>query len=130
MLAAVPIGVLTCVPLLDLLGDTRTAQRLTVIGCLLVPPTALAGSADWLATDGAQRRAGLVHAMANGTAAMCYVLSMVPRSRGKRWRSLRLSLAGASFLAFGGWLGGHLAYGQGVGVDIAGFLRRRASVSD
>jgi hypothetical protein len=38
---------------------------------------------------------------------------------------LVLSLAGGGLLGAGGWLGGHLAYSLGVGVDTTSFLDRR-----
>jgi hypothetical protein len=62
-LVAVPIGAWASATLFDLLGDDAGARRLTAIGCLAAVPAALAGGTDWLSTDGAQRRVGLVHAL-------------------------------------------------------------------
>ena len=125
-LVAVPIGAWASATLFDLLGDDAGARRLTAIGCMTALPAALAGGTDWLSTDGEQRRVGLVHAMFNDAALTCYALSWRARRRGARRRGLVLSLAGGGLLGAGGWLGGHLAYSLGVGVDTANFLDRRA----
>jgi uncharacterized membrane protein len=115
--------------MLDLIGDADGARRLTAIGCLAALPAALSGGAEWLATGGAQRRVGLVHAAVNDAALIANTMSWLARRRGNRWRGFRLSLVGAGLLTVGGWLGGHLAYSQGVGVDITRYLRRQAPAS-
>jgi len=125
-LVAVPIGAWASATLFDLLGDDAGGRRLTAIGCLAALPAALAGGTDWLSTDGEQRRVGLVHALLNDAALTCYTLSWRARRRGARSRGLVLSLAGGGLLGAGAWLGGHLAYSLGVGVDTANFLDRRA----
>ena len=125
-LVAVPIGAWASATLFDLLGDDAAARRLTAIGCMAALPAALAGGTDWLSTDGEQRRVGLVHAVLNDAALTCYALSWRARRRGARRRGLVLSLAGGGLLGAGGWLGGHLAYSLGVGVDTTSFLDRRA----
>ena len=125
-LVAVPIGAWASATLFDLLGDDAGGRRLTAIGCIAALPAALAGGTDWLSTDGEQRRVGLVHALLNDAALTCYTLSWRARRRGARSRGLVLSLAGGGLLGAGAWLGGHLAYSLGVGVDTANFLDRRA----
>ncbi len=124
-LVTVPIGAWASAIVFDLLGDDAGARRLTAVGCLAALPTALSGGADWLSTDGEQRRVGIVHAMLNDVALTCYTLSWRARRRGERSRGVRLSLVGGAVLAAGGWLGGHLAYSLGVGVDTAAFLGRQ-----
>jgi uncharacterized membrane protein len=125
-LVAVPIGAWVSAALFDLLGDDAGARRLTGIGCLAALPAALAGGTDWLATDGEQRRVGIVHAMLNDAALTCYTLSWRARRGGERRRGRRLSLLGGGLLGAAGWLGGHLAYSQGVGVDTSAFQHRQA----
>lgn len=124
-LVTVPIGAWVSATLFDLLGDDAGARRLTAIGCLAALPTALSGGADWLSTDGEQRRVGIVHAILNDVALTCYTLSWRVRRRGERSRGVRLSLVGGAVLAVGGWLGGHLAYALGVGVDTAACVDRQ-----
>jgi nitrite reductase/ring-hydroxylating ferredoxin subunit len=67
------------------------------------------------------RRIGLVHAIANGTAAALYGASLVARRRGAHTAGVLLGLAGAGAVGAGGWLGGDLAYARGVGVDETAF---------
>ena len=43
--------------------------------------------------------------------------SYVARKRGARGRGKLLSLAGSAALGAGGWLGGHLSYTLGAGVE-------------
>jgi uncharacterized membrane protein len=124
-LVAIPIGTWSSAMFADLVGDATTARRLTALGCIAAVPTAAAGAADWLATDGARRRVGFVHALVNDAALTCYALSWNARRKGSQARGMVLSMLGAGFLTAGGWLGGHLAYAQGVGVDMTSFLQRR-----
>jgi uncharacterized membrane protein len=125
-LVAVPIGAWTSALALDLTGERSASGKLTALGCIAAVPTAAAGAADWVNTTGAARRTGLVHAAVNDVALMTYFLSWRARRRGRGMRGTALSLAGAGLLSFGGWLGGHLAYSQGVGVDTGGFEQRSA----
>jgi uncharacterized membrane protein len=123
-LVAVPIGAWSLAPLMDILGDARAARRLTAIGCVSAIPAAACGAADWASTEGAQRRVGFVHALVNDTALTCFTLSWRARRRGERGRGVLLSLAGLGLVSAGGWLGGHLAYSLGVGVDTTAFRER------
>jgi nitrite reductase/ring-hydroxylating ferredoxin subunit/uncharacterized membrane protein len=121
MLVAIPIGAWTSATALDLCGgDRRTTRALVAIGALTAVPAAATGASDWLSTTQAERRVGLVHALANGSALTLQLASWRARRDG------RLSGALLSALALGltsaaGWLGGHLAYAQGVGVDTTVF---------
>ena len=72
-------------------------------------------------TEGAEKRLGLAHAAANYTALGLYTGSWLARRRGKHARGVSLALAGSSVLTVGGWLGGHLSYALGVGVDTTAF---------
>lgn len=118
----VPAGTLLSATALDLVGGSGArpaARRLIGLGLVTAGPTALAGWSDWLDTEQAERRVGLVHATSNVVGLAAYALSWWQRHQG---RSGRLAgLAGASALGVGGWLGGHLAYAQGVGVDTTAF---------
>ena len=105
----------------DLVGDDRGARRLIGLGVLSVAPTAAAGASDWLHTQGAEQRVGLVHALANSLTAGVYALSWWERFRGHRGRGIAWSAVGGLTLAVGGWLGGHLSYALGVGVDTTAF---------
>lgn len=122
MLIAGPIGLWSGALLLDLTGGKAgrdSAQRLIGAGVLAAVPTAASGLADWseLGVAKKPKRVGLVHAAANGTAITLYAMSWLARRRGDDARGRRLALVGAGGLAVGGYLGGHLSYSQGVGVN-------------
>jgi nitrite reductase/ring-hydroxylating ferredoxin subunit/uncharacterized membrane protein len=124
MLTDVPIGAFTSALLLDLLGEEDAARKLIGVGVAAVPATAITGWSDWADTEPASdgvRRAGILHAVTNGTAAALMGASWVARRNGNAARGKLLSLAGMGLLGAGGWLGGHLSYAQGVGVDTTVF---------
>lgn len=121
LLVTVPIGAWTSATVLDLCGgDPHTTRRLVALGVVAAVPTAAAGTSDWLSTAQAERRVGLVHATANAAALCLQVASWRARRRG-RAKGAALSLAGLALTSVAGWLGGHLSYAQGVGVDTTVF---------
>jgi nitrite reductase/ring-hydroxylating ferredoxin subunit/uncharacterized membrane protein len=117
MLVTVPLGAWTAAPVLDLFGEASAARRLTALGCVAALPTAATGASDWLTTLGAERRVGFAHAVINYAALGVQVASWRARAKGRHGSGAALSLVGAGLLAASGWLGGHLTYAQGVGVD-------------
>ena len=127
LLTDVPIGTWTSATLLDLVGGKAgrpAAKRLIGVGLLAAAPTAWAGWSDWAdseAGDAGVRRVGIVHAAANGSAALLYGASLCARRRGAHGAGVLLGLAGAGAMGAGGWLGGDLAYARGVGVDQTAF---------
>ena len=122
MLVQLPIGFWTSAWVLDLsgLGRSKVARDLVGLGVLTALPTVASGVSDWIDTDGAEARVGLVHATANATAVVCFSLSWW-RRRGGRHSGVFWSMAGATVATVGGFLGGHLAYSLGVGVDTNAF---------
>jgi nitrite reductase/ring-hydroxylating ferredoxin subunit/uncharacterized membrane protein len=121
-LVLVPIGAWVSATVLDLTGgDARAARRLVAVGNLSAVPAAVTGANDWLTTQGAERRVGLVHATANYAALGLYFASWRARGRKKHLRGTLYALVGGSVLTVGGWLGGHMAYALGVGVDTTAF---------
>lgn len=121
LLVALPIGSWSVATLFDLVGDRQGAQRLIGAGLLAAVPTMAAGGSDWAYTDGAESRVGFVHAAANSLAVAAYGLSWWERRRGHGARGVAWSVLGATTLTAGGWLGGHLSYALGVGVDTTAF---------
>lgn len=120
MLTDIPIGSWTSAFVLDLLGgksSRNAADALVAIGVVTAVPTAAAGLSDWADTIGEERRIGVAHAGGNVVALACYTTSLVLRRRGKRVKGVAVSLLGAAAATVGGYLGGHLAYRQGVNVD-------------
>ncbi len=122
MLVALPIGMWSGASLLDLTGgpsSRRAAKRLVGAGVLAVLPTAASGLADWSELGDARspRRVGLVHALANTATTVAYAASWLARRKGDQARGRNLALLGTGGLVVSGYLGGHLAYSQGVGVS-------------
>jgi nitrite reductase/ring-hydroxylating ferredoxin subunit/uncharacterized membrane protein len=120
LLTDLPIGFWTSAWLLDILGGKRSrpaADRLVALGVLAAVPTALSGAADWSELNTPERRSGLVHAVANSTATALYAWSYVARKRGRRGRGVALGMAGAAAATAGGYLGGHLTFRRGAGVN-------------
>lgn len=125
LVVTVPIGAWVSASVLDLLGGSSSrvaARKLVAVGALAAVPAALTGASDWADTLGAERRVGAVHALANYTALGLYTASWNARRNGRHAVGVRRALAGAAVLGFSGWLGGHLAYALGVGVDTTAFL--------
>lgn len=124
LLVAVPIGAWTAASYLDLVGDRSdrvAARRLVGLGAVAAAPAVLTGASDWTDTMGAERRVGVVHALANHAALSAYVGSWFARRRGRHGLGVALAALGGTAMTVGGWLGGHLAYGLGVGVDTTAF---------
>jgi nitrite reductase/ring-hydroxylating ferredoxin subunit len=124
VLTDVVVGAWTGSLLLDLLPGRRTrtaSDRLVDVGILAAAPTALAGLSDWADVGGRTRRVGLVHASANVVALSLYVSSSVARKRGRRLRGRWLSASGFGVVTVSAYLGGHLSFGKGVGVDQTAF---------
>jgi nitrite reductase/ring-hydroxylating ferredoxin subunit/uncharacterized membrane protein len=119
-LVATPIGCWTSASILDAVGQPRPARLLVGAGVVSVVPTALTGLSDWADTSGAERKIGMAHLLVNGSATALYALSWMLRGRHHR-SGVALSLGGAIAASVGGWLGGHLAYAMGVGVDTNAF---------
>lgn len=123
----VVIGCLMAASLLDLVAPragAKAAQRLIAMGIAAAAPTAVTGLSDWADTelsDVRARRVGLVHAGANVTALLVYAASLNARRRGSRFIGPMLALAGAVVLGLAGYLGGHLTYVGGVGVNQTAF---------
>jgi nitrite reductase/ring-hydroxylating ferredoxin subunit/uncharacterized membrane protein len=119
LMTDVVIGSFMSATMLDWLGgDEGASSRLIAIGMAAYGPTALAGASDWAdaepADDGV-RRLGIVHAVTNSAALSLYAASLARKRRGHSGKLL--SLAGAGVLGLGGYLGGHLSFAKGIGVD-------------
>jgi nitrite reductase/ring-hydroxylating ferredoxin subunit/uncharacterized membrane protein len=121
---SVTSGLLLGATVIDLAAadDAATRQasrRLIGLGLLSAVPTVLAGWSDWIDTEQAEKRVGLVHATGNVVALSAYGLSWGLRRRGRSGRGT--ALLGAATMSAAGWLGGHLVFAQGVGVDTTAF---------
>jgi nitrite reductase/ring-hydroxylating ferredoxin subunit/uncharacterized membrane protein len=123
-LTDVVVGAWTSALVLDLLGGASAepgADALVAAGAAAAVPTALSGLSDWADTRGGSRRVGTVHALGNTTALVLHILSWFARRDGDRHRGRILSGTGFAVASFSAWLGGHLSFGKGVGVNQTAF---------
>jgi nitrite reductase/ring-hydroxylating ferredoxin subunit/uncharacterized membrane protein len=119
LLVTLPIGAFSSAVALDLTGNPVAARRLIGLGILSSLPTAVTGASDWSDTLDAERRVGLLHAALNSVALSAFAASWVLRRSPGRGKVT--ALMGLSVLSASGWLGGHLSYAMGVGVDTTAF---------
>ncbi len=120
LLTDVPIGCYTAATLLDLIGvrgSEDAVDALLALGIIATLPTAAAGLSDWSDTYGSEQRVGVVHALSNVAALGCFAASLAARRSGHRAVGRVIGLAGMTALGAGGYLGGHLTYALGVGVN-------------
>jgi nitrite reductase/ring-hydroxylating ferredoxin subunit/uncharacterized membrane protein len=120
----VPLGSWLSASALDLLpghsdGRQDAARTLVGLGVLSAGPAALAGWVDWSDLHPQQQRVGLVHAGANVAAVAAQIASWRARRQGRRAAGTLWSLAALAVGSAGAYLGGHLAYRQGAGVNHA-----------
>jgi nitrite reductase/ring-hydroxylating ferredoxin subunit/uncharacterized membrane protein len=119
------IGAFTSALVLDWLGGERSApaaQRLIGLGVLSAGTTATSGYSDWADTqlgNPSARRIGVVHAATNLAASSLFAASWLARRRGRSGRML--ALVGGAAMSAAGYLGGHMTFAEGVGVDRTAF---------
>jgi nitrite reductase/ring-hydroxylating ferredoxin subunit/uncharacterized membrane protein len=124
LLTDIPIGTWVAAAMLDATGartDGRAARRLIGLGTLAAVPAAMAGASDWAETYGPEQRDGLVHALANLTVASLQAASWLARRRGRKAAGTVLSAVSLRLMTAAAYLGGHLAYVRGVGVNHTAF---------
>ena len=130
MLTDVPIGAWTSALVLDLLGrrsSQRASDMLIGVGVLAAIPTAVTGLSDLADSENHEELSvGAAHALGNVVAVLLYTLSWMVRRRGSRRTGRTLSVLGAATVTASGFLGGHLAYRRGIGVDQTAFSPRLA----
>jgi len=119
-LTDVTVGAWISAFLLDLFGDESTdgaADALIGLGALSAVPTAASGLVDWSDTGNPERRVGVVHAAGNVAALLLYTTALVLRRSGLRGAGRALSFTAFGTATASAFLGGHIAYRLGVGVD-------------
>lgn len=120
VLTDVTIGNYTAALFLDITGRQEmesASDYLLALGILSALGTAAAGAADWSTVKGRARQVGVVHALTNVTALGMYVAALVLRRRGNRKTGVMLSYAAAGVASLAGYLGGHLVFDDGIGVN-------------
>ena len=121
-LIELPVGAWTLAAILDALelaglrrnrGFADTAIKIGLVGAI---GAAVAGATDWSETDGRAKRIGLAHGVMNLTATGLYALSLLVRRR-SRTKGIALSMTAFGLAMSSAYLGGHLSYGEQIGVD-------------
>ena len=124
-LTDVVIGAWTSAVALDWLGGKRggpAADWLVELGVLSAPPTVAAGLNDAARLAGPSQRLALVHATTNVVATGLFGASWLARRADRRFVGRLWALAGYGTVSLGAFLGGHLSFRRGVGVDHTAFL--------
>ncbi len=102
----------------------HAATTLIGVGLAAVAPTAATGLVDFGAQFPRQQRVGVVHALANVAASGLYGASLLARLAGRRGLGRTLGFAGLGVLGASAYLGGHLVFRQGAGVNQTASLPR------
>ena len=109
------IGFWTSAFVLDFFPVKRlraAADFFVALGLVSVVPTVATGLADFTTLDRPKQRVAAVHAGANAVGAGLYAISLANRVRGRRARGIAFGMLGATAMTVGGYLGGHLAFGD------------------
>ena len=110
--------------LLDVVGGQSarpSAQRLVGFGTLAAMPAASTGIAEWLTTSKAEERVGTVHAALADGATVMYATSWLLRTRRHHRAAVAAGVAGAALAGATAFMGGHLSFRRGVGVNTVAF---------
>jgi hypothetical protein len=117
-LILLPAGAFLSAGVLDLVPGQRAAVRALVItGVVSSVPAALAGVTDWRTLRVHQQRVGIAHAGANLVGLAAYVGSLAADARGHQGRARALRMIGLGAISGAGYVGGHLSYRLGAGVN-------------
>jgi nitrite reductase/ring-hydroxylating ferredoxin subunit/uncharacterized membrane protein len=125
VLTAIPVGAWTVALALDALEgmsgrkECGSAADLAIgVGLIGAVGSAVTGITDWSETDGSARRVGLLHGLLNVAATTLYTTSFVMRKRKRsRQSGIAMSMLGYAVASTAAYLGGHLVFGEQVGVD-------------
>ncbi|MEO6260312.1 MAG: DUF2231 domain-containing protein [Thermoanaerobaculia bacterium] len=125
VLTDIPIGAWTVAAILDVLEAVSDREEISTaadaaiaVGIAGSLGAAVTGLTDWSDTSDKGRKVGLVHGVLNLAATGLYVTSLVMRRRNKsRGTAVGLSMLGYALCSSSAWLGGHLVFGEQIGVD-------------
>ncbi|WP_432994571.1 DUF2231 domain-containing protein [Dactylosporangium sp. CA-233914] len=109
--------VLDALPGRDTPGARHAATALVAAGCAGALPAVATGTAEYTTLDPAQRRVAVVHSAANATALGLFAASVLARVLGRHGWGRALSRTGLGVAGVGAYLGGHLTFAQGAGVQ-------------
>jgi nitrite reductase/ring-hydroxylating ferredoxin subunit len=124
VLTDIPIGSWTAAAVLDALEQAtgnralgRGADAAIGLGIIGALGAAITGLTDWRHTDGRARRVGLAHGLLNTGALALYTTSMILRQLEARRAGRGVAALGYVVANAAAYLGGHLVFGEQIGVD-------------
>ena len=124
VLTDIPLGSWTAATVLDACEEIgghgawgRGADAAISIGIIGALGSAITGLTDWRHTDGQARHIGLTHGLLNVSALALYLTSLFLRRRQARRAGRGVALLGYLVANAAAYLGGHLVYGERIGVD-------------
>lgn len=119
LLTDASIGGWTTSMVMDLIGEERAADLALKFGTLTAGATAITGAAQWYdaTNDSEPRRLGVLHASLNSTALVFYIASWILRDQDKRTAGIATAWIGHSLSTSSAYIGGHLSFNLGIGVD-------------
>ena len=125
-LTDVPLGAWTAAFALDAMESISGRKELgagadvaITVGLVGAAGAAVTGLTDWSETYGRARKVGLLHGLLNGGATALYATSLVLRRKKKRNAGLGFAMLGYAVSSAAAYLGGHLVFGEQIGVDHA-----------
>jgi len=125
-LTDVPIGAWSVAFALDAMETISGRKELGVgadlaitVGLVGATGAAVTGLTDWSDTYGRARKVGLLHGVLNAGATALYATSLVLRKKKKRSAGLGFAMLGYAISSAAAYLGGHLVFGEQIGVDHA-----------
>ena len=124
-LVDVPLGAWTAALVLDALESLSGRRELragadaaVAVGLLGAVGSAITGLTDWSESDDRGKRIGAVHGLLNVAAAAMYATSYAMRKKkGSRQSGVAMSMLGYAVGMASAYLGGHLVFGEQLGVD-------------
>lgn len=124
VLTDVPVGAWTAALALDALEAISgrkefgaSADAAVAVGLVGAVGSAVTGLTDWSATDGRARKVGVLHALLNASATALYTTSLIMRRKRKRRAGVGFAMLGFAVSGAAAYLGGHLVFGEQIGVD-------------
>jgi nitrite reductase/ring-hydroxylating ferredoxin subunit/uncharacterized membrane protein len=124
ILTDLPIGSWTVAAVLDAFEEVsgnrafaRGADAAIGLGVVGALGAAVTGLTDWRHTDDRARRIGLTHGLLNTGALALYTTSLILRRLNARKAGRGVAMLGYLVANAAGYLGGHLVFGEQVGVD-------------
>jgi len=125
VLTDIPVGAWTLAMIFDALDglgaskDFRAGADFAIgVGLLGAVGSAVTGATDWSETDGRGKTIGLMHGLLNVAATSLYAASYFMRKKKtQRSAGIALSMLGFAIANASAYLGGHLVFGEQLGVD-------------